>query len=89
MASVVFNTDSESNTSCIDIGNLCYVLSKRLFSSCFYSVRCGHCKKLAPTWEEFAQKLSHDGKIKIAHVDCTLEENKDLCNDQEVITQVK
>ncbi|XP_046674339.1 LOW QUALITY PROTEIN: thioredoxin domain-containing protein 5 homolog [Homalodisca vitripennis] len=50
----------------------------------FFAPWCGHCKRLAPTWEELAQKLSAEGKIKIAHVDCTLEDNKDLCNDQEV-----
>lgn len=49
-----------------------------------FSLRCGHCKRLAPTWEELAKTLSSEGKVKIAHVDCTLEENKDLCNDQEV-----
>jgi len=50
----------------------------------FFAPWCGHCKRLAPTWEELAKTLSSEGKVKIAHVDCTLEENKELCNDQEV-----
>jgi thiol-disulfide isomerase/thioredoxin len=34
---------------------------------------CGHCKKLAPTWEELATAAKADGKFKVASVDCTVE----------------
>jgi len=33
----------------------------------------GHCKKLAPTWDELAVKYNAGGEWKIAKVDCTTE----------------
>jgi len=41
----------------------------------FFAPWCGHCKKLAPTWEELATKSK--GKFNVAKVDCTVE--KDVC----------
>jgi thioredoxin domain-containing protein 5 len=39
---------------------------------------------MMPTWNELAQKFINDSKVKIAKVDCTLAENRDLCSQQEV-----
>ncbi|CDJ29500.1 thioredoxin, putative [Eimeria mitis] len=35
----------------------------------FYAPWCGHCRKMAPAWEELAKKLK--GQINVAHLDAT------------------
>ncbi len=35
----------------------------------FYAPWCGHCKKLAPTWEKLATLLK--GEVIVAEMDCT------------------
>jgi len=50
----------------------------------FFAPWCGHCKRMAPTWDELAAKFAGNPLAKVAKVDCTLEENKDLCNEQGV-----
>ena len=44
----------------------------------FYAPWCGHCKKLAPIWDELAADLSHISGLTIAKMDSTANEVEGL-----------
>jgi protein disulfide-isomerase-like protein len=46
----------------------------------YYAPWCGHCKALAPTYEELAKELK--GKVNVAKVDCPA--NEAICRSQKV-----
>merc|ERR1712183_571794 len=52
----------------------------------FFAPWCGHCKRLAPTWEELARKYEGNSGVVIAHVDCAAADNtnRPLCDAQGV-----
>jgi protein disulfide-isomerase-like protein len=63
---------------------LCCTFSSMPAVSCsFLSQWCGHCKRLAPTWDKLADELAaNDVNVKIAKVDCTTE--RDTCSRQAI-----
>ncbi|KAF4523839.1 hypothetical protein B566_EDAN013607 [Ephemera danica] len=49
----------------------------------FYAPWCGHCQKLAPTWEELAHSdLPQTKGVSVGKVDCTM--NRVLCNTLDI-----
>ncbi|ORX89752.1 thioredoxin-domain-containing protein [Basidiobolus meristosporus CBS 931.73] len=46
----------------------------------FFAPWCGHCKKLAPTWEELGSKLKNT--INVGSVDCT--DHEGICKRNEI-----
>lgn len=46
----------------------------------YFAPWCGHCKSLAPTWEEYGKQEDKD--YKVAKVDCTTEANKPICSKE-------
>lgn len=51
--------------------NFASSIEKGIWLVKFYAPWCGHCKRLAPTWEELATKAK--GSFNVAKLDCTTE----------------
>ena len=56
-------------------------LAKKPLAVKFFAPWCGHCKRLAPTWEQFAAD-SKDAAYTVAEVDCTVQ--RELCQKYSV-----
>ncbi|KDD72451.1 hypothetical protein H632_c3327p0 [Helicosporidium sp. ATCC 50920] len=43
---------------------------------------CGHCKRLAPAWDQLANAFKANTEVEVMAVDCT--KNKDLCTNYKI-----
>jgi len=48
----------------------------------FFAPWCGHCKKLAPVWQELGNYYTDDESVTIATVDCT--DHESVCQGQQI-----
>lgn len=60
---------------------------KRVFLIKFYAPWCGHCKRLAPVWSDFAEELEgssvpHYNNVQLAKINC--DEHSDVCRKYSV-----
>ena len=92
LSTFLFFVGSQASDSVIDYSNLspdafkAEIDSQDLILVKFYAPWCGHCKRLAPEYEEAAKKLAaEDPAVPLAKVDCTNESGgKDICGQYEV-----
>uniref|UniRef100_A0A2A4JRH9 Sulfhydryl oxidase n=1 Tax=Heliothis virescens TaxID=7102 RepID=A0A2A4JRH9_HELVI len=52
----------------------------------FYNSYCGHCRAFAPKFKDLAGEMVHwKNIIKLAVIDCSVEENNEICREFEVM----
>ncbi|XP_019619588.1 PREDICTED: thioredoxin domain-containing protein 5-like isoform X2 [Branchiostoma belcheri] len=76
--------EPESKVQALDSDTFNAEVSKGITFVKFYAPWCGHCKRLAPTWDALSHKFPDQPHVKIAKVDCTTAGNKELCQDHKV-----
>uniref|UniRef100_A0A2M3Z260 Putative disulfide-isomerase tiga n=1 Tax=Anopheles braziliensis TaxID=58242 RepID=A0A2M3Z260_9DIPT len=78
--------DNTSSSVVVQLGerDFAHAITRGVTVVKFYAPWCGHCMRLAPTWEQLAEKFTGRDGVRIAKVDCTVDGNKELCGEQEV-----
>mmetsp|Transcript_31673 Transcript_31673/g.53222 ORF Transcript_31673/g.53222 Transcript_31673/m.53222 type:complete len:137 (+) Transcript_31673:98-508(+) len=73
---------TQASVSVIELNDETYksaIADGKVYFIKYYAPWCGHCKRLAPTWEELSLSLKGVENLVIAKVDCTVA--KDTCSD--------
>ena len=50
----------------------------------FYAPWCGHCKRLTPIFDEFAEKYGDGQELNVGRVNCDESDNSNLCTSYDV-----
>jgi len=59
-----------------------YIAQSHIFAQFFLLIGCGHCKAMAPAWEQLAEDYKDSKVTLIGEVDCTVED--ELCEQFEI-----
>jgi thioredoxin domain-containing protein 5 len=80
------DANAESTVALLTVDNFKDTVKSGVTLVKFFAPWCGHCKRLAPVWEELAAKYEGNDAVTIAKVDCTSDDNKnkELCSEQGV-----
>ncbi|KAK4313614.1 hypothetical protein Pmani_015047 [Petrolisthes manimaculis] len=77
-------TQPESPTVILTAENFENAIQKGFTLVKFFAPWCGHCKRMAPTYDELGRKFVGHDSVTIGKVDCTQEVNRALCSQQNV-----